>query len=170
MSQVKPDKALKDVLVLGGDPEKEALEQEAAEKEAERLLSDAGTSEKDREIRELQAKLVARERELDTLKRRWVDGDWSDLDPFHLFEIVVQATPFPGGMLPAKVWVNGDLTEFEREVPKVVPKYVLEVLDRCKYNQWEKIVDPSAPTGLRAVHVQYHRYPFSARPIYTQGD
>lgn len=166
LSQRRPPKPVDSHILEAPAQERNEMLQEAAEKLAEEAL-DAATGQVERDEAELlREKLAKAEKRLAAFEKHLTQGDYSDLPPDHPFTVTVQATPEAGGMLPAKVWVNGDLYSFDREVPKIVPKFVLEVLDRCRYRGWEKMAMPDG--SLAVVLNQYHRFPFEARPVYTE--
>lgn len=126
--------------------------------------ADTLTSAKERALADLEAKLAFKLEEMARLEKMFVTGDTSELDLEHPFELTVQATPGPGGSLPARVGINGMYFNIPREEPVVVPKKVIEVLKVAKYDQWEKQVGPDGnPINVRNT---YHRYPYMARPLF----
>lgn len=171
-----PDPVLQDTAFLGGSmsESQETIEKLEAEAE-ERDLDAAGTSKAEREKDERIAKLEA---ELEVARRRWLFADYKDLPVNFPFEITIQPTPGAGGNQPAEPNLNGHVYTIPRGLPVHVPKAVLEILDGSKYAQWEKVLNPRTSEavggensgGVKHVRVEYHRYPYSARPLYHLAD
>lgn len=169
-----PDPALQDPVYLGGNMEENQKAFEEAEAEDE-LARDSLSSKSEREqsdrIKELEA-------QIEKMNRRWKFGDYSDLPVNFPFEITIQPVATAGGNLAAEPVLNGHKYIIPRGVPTNVPKALLENLDSSKYKSWEQILDPRTSAGVggesaRGVHwveVEYHRYPYSARPLYHLAD
>jgi hypothetical protein len=153
---------------LGGEPEPEKTPQQLEEStKAEDIKADKMAS-----LMQRLADLEARERSVEQqeaefakLKKRWVDGDYSDLPPNHPFELLIHTDT--SGMDPNPVVtldLNGNKIDVLRGVATKVPHNYVQHLDKLKYDYVTKEVGPNG-FPIAVLH-RGHRFAFTAHPVY----
>lgn len=160
--RLKKEQAAAKDEVLGGDPEKELTPQQEDQQEIQLLEAEKENAR----LRERLAELEQERQREESLRRHWVEGDFSDLPPDHPFEIVVQTDSSGLEQKPiVEPEINGKKYTIVRGIPTRVPHEVVQHLSHLKYDYTVKEIGPNGYP--LAVTYKAHRFPFSAHPLYT---
>jgi hypothetical protein len=143
------------------------LEEELIAQDKAAVDAQLDTHVQEAEITRLRAELAAERAQQaarDVLHRKWVLGDYSDLDALHPFEITIFTEEDANKNLPVYVAVNGNEFRIPRGVPFRVPRNIIEVLAGTKIKGMQKV--PDALGNVQEVPILESRFHFQARPIY----
>jgi hypothetical protein len=153
-----------------GSPAPEPTQEEVDSEAASEARRERSIEEENERLRARLAELEAREADLDALRRRWADGNYSDLPENFPFEILVHSDI--SGLDKSAIItpeINGQRFTIARGVATKVPHCVVKLLSTLRYDYWTKEVDER--TGQQVlVHNKGMRYNFTAHPVYGERE